>query len=317
MTIKRVEELRAELHSRYTKVLGRFGPGNRKPGPLPGDLQPSAIAALFDDLERALDDLERETSRAGLEDAMDHVDQTHDVKDLLAAVEEKHADVQPQLADPTLRLDTPEALLLALERSDEDFSFSVRRGGEHDRAALARYRERIALLPENQQGRMAAAADALEWSEQTLPADTTVTIYRVPDYSEGNLAALARFSELDPRFSGRGYEVQIRLPDGTTFRPDGIRWFDPRGRRYQFLESKEPYTWTAESFYATAEGQRRLRTMLERDARIAQALQGDGCQGFRYETGHPDLDRFIAEAIADMRTNGVAGAQFLSAPGGG
>lgn len=301
--MEHIGQLRAELQGRYQRVLDLFRPGAPPIRALPADLHPSSIGRLFDDLEHALDDLERRTSRDGLTDAMDHVDGTRDAHDLLSDVESRAGDATPPVREPDLGLDSP----------DEDFSFRVR--GEHDRAALARYRERMRLLPESQRARAAARADAVAWAADSLPEGSQVTIYRVPDYSEGNLAALARFRDLDPRFSGRGYEVQVRLPDGTTLRPDGIRFFDGEGRRYQFLESKEPYTWTENNYYNTPQGQGRLRGMLERDARIAQQLRGNGCQGFAYQTGHPELDRFIAEAITDMRDRGVGGADLLLPPG--
>jgi hypothetical protein len=300
-----IANLRKQLAERYSKVLDLFRPGAPRVRSLPADLRPQSIAALFDELDQALDQLEQRTSRDGMKDAMDHVGETRDARDYLTDVENRRAgDVEPVGREPELDLDSP----------DQDFTWRVR--GEHDRAALARYRERMRLLPENRRRRAEVRAEAVQWALDNLPEGTTVTLFRVPDYSEGNLAALARFSQLDPRFSGRGYEVQIRLEDGTTFRPDGIRFLDDNGRRFQFLESKEPYTWTEGSFYATPEGQRVLVAMLHRDAAIAQRLRPNGCVGFQYRTGHPDLDRVLAEAIADMRANGIGGADLLAAPGG-
>lgn len=303
----RIGSLRKQLAERYSRVLKLFDPdAPKKLRSLPPDLRPQSIAALFDELDQALDQLEQSSSRGGLTDAMDHVDQTRDARDLLTDVESRRAgDLEPPPGrEPDLDLDRP----------DEEFTWRVR--GEHDRAALARYHERKRLLKEDLRLRAEVRIFAVEWAAANLPDGTTVRLFRIPDYSEGNLAAMAAFRNLDPHFSGRGYEVQIELPDGNKFRPDGIRFLDEDGRRFQFLESKEPYTWTENSYYATPEGQKKLVDMLYRDARIADGLRSRGCAGFFYRTGHPDLDRVLAEAIADMRKNGIAGAEMLAAPGG-
>lgn len=303
--LARVQRLRADLHGRYQRVLALFAPAAPRVRALPDDLRPSSIARLFDELDRAIDDLEASTSRRGLDDAMGDVDRTRSLDDIAAA--ERRAAAEAGHTDPTLFGPTP------LD-PDAPTPTSPRFRGEHDRAALARYRERLRLLPPDQRVRAEVDLDGQLWAASALPPGSTVGPRRVPDYSEGNLAALERFRTLDPTFSGRGYELLITLPDGTRFQPDGIRYLDPQGRRYQFLESKEPYTWTRDSFYATPEGQARLSDMLRRDAAIAQQLRGHGCAGFRYDTGHPDLDRFFAEAIDAMRREGIPGADLLLPP---
>jgi hypothetical protein len=122
--MERIGALRKELQGRYNRVLELFKPGAPAVHALPAELHPASIGRLFDDLEHALDDLEQQTSRHGLEDAMDHVDQTRDVGDVFAEAEGRRADVEPPSVAPDLDLDDP----------GETFSFRVR--GEHDRAAL-------------------------------------------------------------------------------------------------------------------------------------------------------------------------------------
>lgn len=187
--------------------------------------------------------------------------------------------------------------------------------GEHDRAALARYRQlKVRDLHTSEPERALVQQRVDLWAPGALPEGSKVTTVRVAGYSEGDLAALARFKELDPNFSGRGYELQITLADGQQFRADGIRFADAEGRVYQFLESKEPYTWVqGESFYASETGQASLATMLERDARIATKLRAYGCAGFHYETGHPGLDGFLQSTIQRMIDDGVPGADLLFA----
>jgi len=301
-----IQRIRTDLAARYNEALALFRPGAPRVRSLPERIRPAEFERLFRELDEHMDALEQSSSRRGMNDAFDHVDQTHSAETLLAEAEGRRAGVDPvspHELPPDLDLDSPDA----------DFTWRPR--GEHDRAALAHYRERMRLVPESQALRGRVRADGVEWASRALPEGCEVTLYRVPDYSEGNLAALARFRDLDPNFSGRGYELQIRLPDGTRVRPDGIRFLTPEGRRYQFLESKEPYTWGEGNFYNTEAGQRSLRGMLDRDARIAQTLRGSGCEGFLYQTGHPDLDAFMAAQIAEMRAAGVPGADLLSAPG--
>jgi hypothetical protein len=241
-------------------------------------------------------------------DTSDIVDRTVSADDILKATEERRAqDVEPAApgAEPDLPL-------------DEQAGEVIWRGrGEHDRASLAAYRDSMKMVPESVVLRASVKRAAVDWVDGALADQVArVTLYRVPDYSQGNLAALARFGGLDPRFSGRGYEVQLELKNGTRFRPDGIRFLDATGRRFQFLEFKEPYTWTDGAFYAGPEGQAKLTAMLHRDAATAQQLRGNGCAGFRYDTGHPELDDILAGVITDMRAQHVAGSDMLSVPMG-
>lgn len=240
-------------------------------------------------------------------DTSDIVDRTVSSEDILKATEERRAqDIEPTppgSVPPDLPLDQPDGEVIWRAR------------GEHDRAALSAYRESLKQMPEDMALRARVRSAAVDWVDRVLKKQVTrATLHRVPDYSQGNLAALTRFGEVDPRFSGRGYEIQLELTNGTTFRPDGIRFLDPEGRRFQFLEFKEPYTWTEGAFYASPEGQAKLTAMLYRDAAIAQQLRGNGCVGFRYDTGHPELDEILATVITDMRAHRVPGADLLSAP---
>jgi hypothetical protein len=300
--IERVARLRDELQNRYERVLELFRPGAPRLHSLPPELAPQSINSLFAELERALDDLESQSSRQGLQDAMSHVDHSVVLHEIAEA--EAGADVEAAPA-PDLGLD-PLGSPRRRDPSDPDERYRE----PPDRAALAHYRELQRLQPPDERLRAEVTLDAERWAKHALPPDANITVYVIPDYSEGNLAAMARFRGLDPNFSGRGYEVQIEV-QGQTFRPDGIRFVDPDGRRYQFLEHKEPYTWTRDAHYATPRGREELVAMLRKHAAIAHDLRSRGCAGWRYATGHPDLDRIILEAIDELHLQGVPGADML------
>ncbi|MGW3352667.1 hypothetical protein ACWDA3_56055 [Nonomuraea rubra] len=334
--LERIEGLRGELNKRYDLVHRLFA----KSEPLakvPDELLPGAIGRLFDELDRTLDELAKLKERQALRDAIPDVGdpevrkgviepETRVSTEELGAEElraEPASSVEPA---PTLGLDpspmdpgappmdpggrVPEGEAYARYRPGEGRA----RGGQ-DRAALARYRELQARDLHTSEAERALVQQRVDlWAPAALPKDSKVTTVRVAGYSEGDLAALVRFKDLDPHIAGRGYELEITLPDGQRFRADGIRFADAEGRVYQFLESKEPYTWVpGESYYASESGQASLAAMLERDARIATELRGHGCAGFHYETGHPGLDAFLQSRIQSMMDDGVAGADLLFA----
>lgn len=225
-------------------------------------------------------------------------------EDLFAASEGQGPD-EPSGPAPTLALDEPPADIYHRPR------------GESDRALRVRYSElKRARLVGDPVLEAAAREDAVEWLKKVMPTVKLERLNPIGEYNAGNVAALARFRDLDPRFTGRGYEVELRLPDGRSFQPDGIQFLDHAGHLFRFLESKEPYTTSVEALYFSKVGERKLWVMLQRDATIAEQLHPYGCQGFAYATGHPKLDEFVARAIEDMRRRGVPGAEHLQPPTG-
>jgi len=68
----------------------------------------------------------------------------------------------------------------------------------------------------------------------------------------------------------------------------------------------------------TGDGRDDLMDMLARHAHVAQEARGAGCAGFRYRTGHPDLDAFLEAHIRLMQDRNFPGADLLDAsPWGG
>jgi hypothetical protein len=319
--VARVAELRTEVRERFDRVRQLFAP-SAPGGPiphvsrLPAELQPRALRALFDELGEAQRDLEAMVARRRPQEMFKALERDpDDWVTVLGRAEERGAAEAPEdlslAAD--LPLDRPEDLQRRIDRSDPDRRAARRAGSDADRTALATYRERMRLQPPPAWLRRAVVRDADAWRRRgALPAGAEIVVVRIPDYSMGNLAAMRRFARLDPRFSGRGFELKIELEGFRAFQPDGVHWFDDLGRRYLFLESKEVYVWNDEGGgYASPTGQARLAEMLARDAEIARRLHPYGCEGFRYETNDPRLDDFLARTIADMVASGSEGAKLL------
>jgi hypothetical protein len=102
-------------------------------------------------------------------------------------------------------------------------------------------------------------------------------------------------------------------PTKGTFKPDDIRFFGAHGERYLFTDNKFVGTIWEESYYSTAEAGPKIRALLERDLRIAEALQ-PRCLGFAYNTNDHDLANLLTEEIIKMRVEFPAAKELLHAP---
>jgi hypothetical protein len=299
-----IERLRGDLQVRYQRALGIFADRSVPVDQLPTELRPLSLTAVFDQLDRALDDLSAKVNRRGLLEEIETLGHEDTIERMLEPPVAEHGDVQP-----TLPLDDPEKLgaPTRAERVPE----------MNDTAQNVSYREGKRIRPsEDLTARADVSALATEWGHRVLGDELErIFVAHVPRNSDANIAASDRLGEVDPHFAGRDYEAQIRLKGGPEFRSDGIRFLAGDGSRFQFLENKEMDVFRDDVGIHPTRRQG-LIDMLDRDAAIAQRLRSKGCAGFRYDTGHPALDALITETIVELRNAKVPGADLLLVPSG-
>lgn len=100
-------------------------------------------------------------------------------------------------------------------------------------------------------------------------------------------------------------ELKIKLPDGRTFKPDGVELF--KTGHYMFQEHREVLTIWEKSHYSRAVARRDLEILLQERAGIYRTLKPYGCAGFQFTTNDENLATLIAELITSMRAAGVEG----------
>ena len=87
-----------------------------------------------------------------------------------------------------------------------------------------------------------------------------------------------------------------RNPNTGVFKPDDIRFSGKKHEKFMFMDHKEVMGKWEESIYASEDGRKLLKKMIERDARIAQGM-GPNCQGFGYTTNDEKLAELIDSLI--------------------
>jgi hypothetical protein len=300
-TMAKIDQLRAELHGRYQRAIDLFAKSKESPLNLPAELQPANLAALFDQLDAAMADLSAKMSKRGLAAEVELLGGKDTIERLMDPPVAEHGPVKPDL-----KLDDPEQLSLPPKAQQEP--------GSKDTAQGVTYREGQKFAPEDLTVRAEVATVAGEWANRVLGDELDRSfISRVPTNSDASIAALERLGPDDLNFAGRGYEIQLKLTGGPEFRPDGIRFLNKDGSRFQFLENKEMEIFRDDAGVHPERAQG-IKDMIHRDAEIAQRLRSRGCAGFRYDTGHPALDQLIAKTIADLQKSKVPGSDLLTAP---
>jgi len=143
-------------------------------------------------------------------------------------------------------------------------------------------------VPEAPEAVRAREELARDFARDSLPEGSEVTARRVQRTEAGRAQFAA--TDLDA-------ELDITLPDGTRFAPDGVKYY---GKKYGFLEHKEVLTIWEKSHFSRQTTIPDLDAMLTRHAEIASKLKPNGCVGFFYSTGSEELANLIAERIAAM-----------------
>jgi hypothetical protein len=196
--------------------------------------------------------------------------------------------------------------------------------GERERARAAIYRERrelegaveggIELLPPREATAEQARAVLRAWADAAIPPDWGSNVHMVVDFTEAVSAAFAETGLVDANFARQHVEVWLSPPGGPAFRPDGVRFLDPAGERYLFLEHKEPPSTTEIADFISPEGREQLMTEMENDAVAARDLETRGCQGWVYSTSSPEVAEMMTSIIAEIRERSPDLGRMLHAP---
>jgi hypothetical protein len=146
-----------------------------------------------------------------------------------------------------------------------------------------------------------------EFAQRSLPPKSKVSTRKI----ERTEAGRAQAAQVTPEESAVAMDVEldITLPDGTRFKPDGVRYVDPK--RYLFREHKEVLTIWEKSHFSKDIARRELEIMLEQRADIYTKLKKYGCAGFEFTTNNENLANLLAELISQMK---VPGREGLLAP---
>lgn len=159
-----------------------------------------------------------------------------------------------------------------------------------------------------------------------MPEGTKVSVEKTPLTDAGvaqNRAASRgnRLSDPDIEYKIDLTDVQRRkagLPERDpnrpakgTFKPDDIKFYGQKGEKYLFLDHKEVEGLWGKSYYGSREGRTKIAEMLDRHARIAEAM-GPKCLGWGYTTNNAELAKVIAEEIDKL---GSVAKGRLFAPG--
>jgi hypothetical protein len=298
-------DLRSEVTSRYRETLELFGGGRGAAGELPERLRPEALRSLFDQIESRLE---------GIESPEELINGVPQDSPLLAGFE----DVLPRPGEgesPVVdRTSEPGSVLDETPVPREWFPSNY----EQQRVELDYYREALRDLEDPQQRARAEAAAQAVASRYGFPPDWRVTIRRIPEYGY-TLEQILALAERDPTFAGEGYEVVIRVPEGTawaprgrTFAPDGVQM---GGRGFRFLEYKTSFAPEPAGFYNTEGGAQALLADMEMRARMS--LEIPGCDGWSYHTGQGWLDVRIGDLVSRFELEHPDLAGLIHAPAGG
>ncbi len=150
------------------------------------------------------------------------------------------------------------------------------------------YEKEIEKIPESPEAIEARKKLARDFSKQSLPEGSEVRTRRVQRTEAGR----AQQAE-----TGLDVELDITLPDGTRFSPDGVKYVG--SNKYVFLEHKEVLTIWEKSHFSRPTAIPELDAMLNRHAQIFLKLKPKGCASFFYSTGSSqELANLIAERIS-------------------
>ncbi len=151
------------------------------------------------------------------------------------------------------------------------------------------YEKELERIPESPEAVKAREKLARDFADHSLPEGSEVRARRTQRTEAGRAQEVA---------TGLDAELDITLPDGTRFSPDGVKYV---GRnKYVFLEHKEVLTIWEKSHFSRATTIPELDAMLARHAEIFSKLKPNGCAGFFYSTGSSELANLLAERIALM-----------------
>lgn len=296
-------DLRRDLARRYGEVLDVFS-GRRGPvGELPERLRPEAFRQLFDEVNTHLDALQDPSS------IITHASDSP----LLAGVE----DLLPRPGEGESPVRDPAQAGGGVDPIPEP---RVRQPGIHEqqRVELDYYRDALQSWEDPLERRRAQIAARAIANRYGFPADWDVAIRRIPEYGY-TLEQIVALSERDPTFAGRGFEMVIRVPEGTSwaprgraFAPDGIQ-IGPRG--FTFLEYKTSFAPEPAGFYSSEAGAEALLGDMEMRARMANEIPG--CGGWTYHTGQGWLDVRIGDLIGRFELEHPDLEGLIHAPAGG
>jgi hypothetical protein len=162
----------------------------------------------------------------------------------------------------------------------------------------------VKKLPEVQD----AQAELADQMRQRLPKGTKVNTVYIERTEAGRAQAAAVTPEGAP--VAMDVELRITLRDGTTFKPDGVKFLSKE--TYLFQEHKEVLTIWEKSHISKPLARRELEIMLQERADIYLKLKATGCGGFMFTTNNDTLAEMITDIISGMEG---PGRQGLLAPG--
>jgi hypothetical protein len=149
----------------------------------------------------------------------------------------------------------------------------------------------------------AARSELANQMEQRLPKGSKVDTVSIERTEAGRAQAASVTPEGAP--VAMDVELRIKLPDGTTFKPDGVEFLGKRD--YIFQEHKEVLTIWEKSHFNRATARRELEIMLQERADIYTKLKSSGCKGFKFTTNNETLADMIADIIGKMKGPGRQG----------
>jgi len=328
--LEAIVRIRRELSQRLASVFQHFQKG-RVPSKLPKTLVDVAeLTRLFDELDQHLDAISDKDGTKALEDfyhgrhpdarprkptdALAHATGEDWATEMGRVEEARAGESEPEGFEPDPKL---------LEPVQEDVPWYLKRG-EREKARAAAYRERRALearrfrgtevLPSNTPEVQRARQVLREWSENALPDGWESNIHGVADYTEPVAAAFAETDQRDANFARAHVEVWLKTPDGYRFRPDGVRFEDPKGKSYLFMEHKDPPSSTDIAEFTSEQGRARMLADMEDDADAARLLEHRGCKGWVYSTSSPEVAKMMAELVAEIRQRSPELGRLLHPP---
>jgi hypothetical protein len=180
--------------------------------------------------------------------------------------------------------------------------------GGAKRTRVEPYEAKVDKPVKNLQSVKEARRELAGQMRQRLPKGSKVDTVSI----ERTEAGRAQVREVTPEKApvGMDVELKIELPDGTTFKPDGVKFLNRN--EYVFQEHKEVMTVWENSHFSKPAARRELEVMLQERADIYTQLKDYGCKGFSFTTNDKNLADLIAEIISSMHG---PGRQGLMAPG--
>jgi hypothetical protein len=339
--LEAIVRIRRELSQRLASVFRHFQKG-KVPSKLPKTVVDIAeLTRLFNELDQHLDAISGKDGTKALEDfyygrhpdarprkptdALAHATGEEWATEMGRVEEARAGEPEPEGFEPDPKL---------LEPVQEDVPGYLKRG-EGGKAEAAVYRERRALEAQRFRGTEVLPSKApevqrarqvlREWSEHALPDGWESNIRQVADYTEPMAAQFAETGQRDANFARAHVEVWLKTPDGHWFGTDGVRFEDPAGNNYLFMEHKDPPSTTDIADFISEKGREKMRADMYNDARVAKALERverveggvtkvTSCKGWVYSTSSSEVAKAMAEEIGEIRKYSPDLGRFLHPP---